>query len=924
VTAEFRLLGEIEVRVAGRLVDIGHVRQRCVLTVLLIEANRSVSVDQLVDRVWGARRQPDRPANALQTYVSLLRRALSPVENIAITRQPAGYKLTVDDHLVDMHLFRRLMLRAQASDNGGRAALLEQALHLWRADALANLDTPWINAVRDTLNNERRAAQLDLTDIELARGHHATLLATLSDQTGANPLDERLAGQFMLALYRSGRQADALAHFRRLQRRLAEELGSDPSPPMRELHQRILTADATLADTPAGRQATTSPVPRQVPAAPRLFTGRARELSALTGAQADAASTVVISAIGGSGGIGKTWLALHWAHRNLDRFPDGQLYVNLRGFDPTDEPMPVDTAVRGFLVALGVDQAAVPAGLDAQVGLYRSLLADRRMLVVLDNAADAGQVAPLLPGSAGCTVLVTSRRRLTSLVTAHGAQSVDLDVLTEAESRELLARHLGADRLAADEQDVADLLAYCAGLPLAINIVAARANAHPDFPLSVVVDELRDHTGRLAGLDTGDTNTSLRAIVSWSHHAVSAPSAAMFELLGLAPGPDIGVPAVASLTALPSAVARTLLRELEDSYLVGQHEPGRYRIHDLVGLYAAEQAQRRPPEYRATALRRLVEFYVHTAVAAERLLDPHQPPIDVADPAPGHQPEVLADEAAALTWFTTEHQQLLAAQHLAQLRGWPDAVWRLAWTLDAYHWRRGHLHEDLTAWRAGLAAAEQLADQAVQARAHRRIAHAYVRLGRHDEAQSHGERALVLAENIGDLPCQAHTRGLLAWVSQEQGDDRRALGHATKAMRLFEAIDNPVWLARIRNDVGQHEARLGNYSVARKHSEAALEVARAHQDRAGQANMLDVLGYVARQTGEHAQARDYYEEALAVYRDLGHTYEEATTLVNLGDTYGDLGRQDEATIARHQALALYRDQHRTVEADRIRRQLDAG
>ena len=234
------------------------------LAVLLIETNRPVSVDQLVDRVWGTRRQPDRPANALQTYVSLLRRALSPIENVAITRQSIGYKLTVDEHLVDVHLFRRLAHRARAAADDSRAALLEQALHLWRADALANLDTPWINAVRDTSNNERRAAQLDLTDIELDRGRHATLLATLSDQTAANPLDERLAGQYMLALYRSGRQADALAYFQRLRRRLADELGSDPSLPVRELHQRILTADDALANAP-DRPAVTSPVPRQLP-----------------------------------------------------------------------------------------------------------------------------------------------------------------------------------------------------------------------------------------------------------------------------------------------------------------------------------------------------------------------------------------------------------------------------------------------------------------------------------------------------------------------------------------------------------------------------------------------------------------------------------------------------------------------------------
>jgi DNA-binding SARP family transcriptional activator/tetratricopeptide (TPR) repeat protein len=922
VVAQFRLLGEIEVRVDGQTVDVGHVRQRCVLAVLLVEANRPVSVDQLVDRVWGDRRRPDRPASALQTYLSLLRRALSPVDDLSISRQSSGYRLTVAEETVDLHQFRQLVRRAHAATDDSRAALLEQALGLWHGDAFANLDTPWLDAMRHTLDNERHAARLDLTDIQLDLGRHAELLAPLSDLAAARPLDERLAGQYLTALYRGGRQADALAHYQRLRLRLADELGSDPSGPLQDLHQRILTADPSLR-TPAG-PAARSPVPRQLPAAPRLFTGRARELDALTASLRDAGATVVISAIGGSGGVGKTWLALHWAHQHLDRFPDGQLHVNLRGFGPAGERMAAETAVRGLLAALGVDRAAIPADLDAQVGLYRSLLADKRMLIVLDNAADTGHVTPLLPGSPGCTVLVTSRRRLTGLVTGHGARPLDLDMLTEAESEELLRRHLGADRLAAQPTDTAELLAYCGGLPLAINIVAARANAHPDFPLSAVVDELRDHTGRLNALATGDVDTNLGAVLSWSRNALSAPAGTVFELLGLAPGPDIGVPAAASLTALPPAQTRTLLRELEDAYLVGQHAPGRYRMHDLVGQYAADRAHRHPAAHRTAALRRWVDFYVHTAVAAEHLLEPHQSPTEPAGPAPGCRPQPLADEAAALAWFAQEHQQLLAAQQLAAAQGWYDAVSHLAWTLDAFHWRRGHLHEDLAVWQIGLTAAEHLADPVVQVRAHHRLAHAYVRLGRSDDALRHGEQGLALAERAGDVRGQAHIRGTLAWVSEKRGDEKTALTHATHGLHLFQRMGNPVWEARMRNDVGHHEARLGNYAVAREHSEAALLVAREHQDRPGEGNMLDVLAYVARRTGEHARALDYYAQALALYRDLGHVYEEAAMLSNVAETHRDLGQHDAARAAWRRSLELYQAQHRTADAERVRQELDTS
>ncbi|MCA1675170.1 MAG: hypothetical protein LC799_24255, partial [Actinobacteria bacterium] len=327
------------------------------------------------------------------------------------------------------------------------------------------------------------------------------------------------------------------------------------------------------------------PVPRQLPGASRLFTGRARELIRLTAVLdtgAEQGATVVISAIGGAGGIGKTTLALHWAHQNMERFPDGQLYVNLRGFDPSGTPMPPAMAVRGFLDALGVEPGAIPVDLDAQAGLYRSLVAGKRMLIVLDNARDTAHVAPLLPGSPTCTVLVTSRQQLAGLVTAHGAWHLALDTLTEVEGRELLTRHLGPDRVAAESEALSYLLERCAGLPLALGIVAARAVAHPRFPLAVLAEELRETAARLDAWDAGELNVNLRAVFSCSYDALAAEAAEVFRLLGIAPGPDISLAAVASLTAQSITRARALLRDLEAAYLVQQHAPGRYRMHDLI------------------------------------------------------------------------------------------------------------------------------------------------------------------------------------------------------------------------------------------------------------------------------------------------------------------------------------------------------
>jgi DNA-binding SARP family transcriptional activator len=484
MAAQFRLLGDIEARIDDRLVDIGHARQRCVLTVLLVEANRTVTIDHLIDRVW-ADHPPQRARGAVYNYLSRLRQALAACTDISISRQPGGYVLTVDPLAVDVYRFHDLIRQARAADdNEIAAALFDEALRLWRGEAFATVDTPWLNGIREALEKERLAAELDRN--ELGLGRHTSLLAGLSTAATARPLDERLVGQLMLALYRSGRQADALAHYERIRRCLADELGADPSPPLQQLHQQILRSDQPLAvsaDTMAGsiRKPSALPVPRQLPTPVRHFTGRQAELKTLNGLLDEAVApgaTVVISAIHGTAGIGKTALAMHWAHTMADRFPDGQLYVNLRGFDPGDTVMAPAQAMRGFLDALAVPPDRIPADLDAQAALYRTLLAGARMLVVLDNARDSAQVRPLLPGARGCLALVTSRNQLSGLIAAEGAHPLTLDLLTPTEGRQLLARRLGHDRLAAEPRAVEEIVARCARLPLdGMNSPVDRAGA---------------------------------------------------------------------------------------------------------------------------------------------------------------------------------------------------------------------------------------------------------------------------------------------------------------------------------------------------------------------------------------------------------------------------------------------------------------
>ncbi|WP_030679991.1 tetratricopeptide repeat protein [Streptomyces rimosus] len=667
------------------------------------------------------------------------------------------------------------------------------------------------------------------------------------------------------------------------------------------------------------------PVPHQLPAAPRRFTGRAGELAALTAALDEAVesgTTVMISAIGGAGGIGKTWLALYWAHQHVDRFPDGRLFVDIRGYSPLGEPMPTTEAVRGFLNALGVDPSGVPPDLDAQVGLYRSLVADRRILIVLDNVRDTAHVAPLLPGTPACTVLVTSRRHLAGLVTTHGARSLDLDVLSEAESRRLLIDHLGADRVAAEPEAVAEFLACCAGLPLALSIVAARATTHPDFPLSVLAEELRDHATRLDELDAGEIPLNLRAAFSSSYHALSPEAAVLLGLLGLAPGPDISLPAAASLAGLPKARTRALLRELETAHLVSQPTPGRYRLHDLICLYACDQAHRHQAEdHRDSALRRLVEFYLHTAYAADQLLDPHRESVVLGPPAQGCLPHPLRDKTKALAWLDVEHPCLMAAQHLAVERQWHTLVWQLAPTLHTYHWRRGLLADQVAVARAGLTAAQRLGDPATQAPAHRLLAESCALVGRHTEALEHLHESLTLAENAHDLPSQAHTHRVLGWSWGQQGRIGPALDHATRSLGLFQTIGDEEWEARGLNQSAWYSAQLGHYEQAAAYGDKALLLHRRHDNGNGEALSLSVHAYLGLCTGRYADVLENGRRALALFREIGNTFHEAVLLEGIGQAHAALGRPEKAGEAWQQALELYRAQHRSEEAERLQRQL---
>jgi DNA-binding SARP family transcriptional activator/tetratricopeptide (TPR) repeat protein len=891
LVVEFGLLGDVEVRVDGRVVDVGHARQRCVLAALLVDANRLVPVDVLVDRVWGEQ-VPHRARNAVAGYVSRLRQVLP--DGVRITGRQGGYVLTADPLSVDLHRFDHLVARARFEPDRA-SALLTEALGLWRGEPFSTLDTPWLAGVRSGLESRRLAALLDRNDLALDQGRHTELLAELEAAAAASPLDERLAGQLMLALYRSGRQADALLRYEQVRVRLAEELGTDPGPALRLLHKQMLTADACLTISSPG--VVSRPVPRQLPAPPRSFAGRGRELAAL--------DTIMIGrhpiVLSGTAGVGKTALAVHWAHRVADRFPDGQLYVNLRGFDPSGAVMTPGEAVRAFLDALDIDPQRIPASLDAQASLLRTALAGRRVLVVLDNARDADQVRPLLPGTPGCLVLVTSRNRLAGLVATHGAYPLALDLLSTGEAHDLLVDRLGVDRLRAEPEVADEIIARCAGLPIALTIVAARV-ACTSFPLRAIAAELR---GGLDPFDGGDAATDVRAVFSWSYHALAPAPARLFRLLGLHPGQDTDALAAASLAGLTADVARPLLAELIQANLLAEHVPGRYTFHDLLHAYASHLSHTiDSQQQRRAATSRVLDHYLHNGhTAALQLGTPNSPLM----PEPT-QPEVTPDRHTgheqAMRWFTSEYRTMLSAIGHIGAAGYDAHVWQLTWTLSTFLDRQGHWHDMAAAAHAAVAAADRLADPAVQAWARRVLARTYTRLDLFDDADSQLRDALVLYHQSADLGGQADTHHLLAILSWRWKRLPRALDHARQCLGLSRAIGDRSREATAMNGVGWFQALLGDHKSAVDTCTQALALQEEIGDLHGQATTSDSLGYAHHHLGHHGLAIACYLKAITLARYLGDRYQEADTLRNLGDTYLATGNTQAARDTWQQALAI--------------------
>jgi DNA-binding SARP family transcriptional activator/tetratricopeptide (TPR) repeat protein len=921
----FEVLGSMRVMTGdrGEPGSVSAPRLRVLLAALLWQANRPVPANELAELVWDGTPPAGAP-EAVRALMMRLRRRLDPEAAARIVTRAPGYMIEVSGDELDASRFETLTRQAGAAvraEQWARAArTATEALGLWRGTPLADIPS---QLLRDRwvphLDELRMQALGWRIEGDLHDGRHEQLIPELRDLVAHHPLQEHFHSHLMLALYRCGRQAEALDAYRCARDILVTEVGVEPGPGLQDMHQRILSADPALVVTGAARPADAEPeqgAPRELPSAVPGFTGRSAELEALgrlldrSGEQVP--GTVVISAIGGTAGIGKTALAVHWAQQVAGRFPDGQLYVNLRGYDP-DQPMTPTYALATFLRSLGVPGQEIPPEANERAALFRSLLAGKRMLILLDNAGSADQVRPLLPGTADCAVLVTSRDALAGLVARDGATRLNLDSLPLHDAvallRTLIGTRVDAEPAAADE-----LADQCCRLPLALRVAAELAASRPAVPLATLTGDLADLRHRLDLLEVGgDPYAQVRTVFSWSYRRLDADTARTFRLLGLHPGPDLETYAAAALTGATVQQAGHALDLLARAHLTQPAGPGRYGMHDLLRGYARELAVAEDKEHdRKAALTGLFDHYLQTATVATGILSPSvdaHPPRMAPSATPVHP---LDDPSAAREWLDRERATLVACTRYAAAHDWPGHATRLAGTLSHYLRSGGYLPEAIAIFGYALDAARRTGDRSAEASALTDIGYVDWWQNRLQEAADRHRQALDLFREAGDRAGEAKALRSIGLDETQLGRYEQAADHQQEALTISRDISDPHGEALALGNLGLARQLQGRYQEAADYLQQSLDLIRKIGDRSSEGVALARLGFVDLRLGRYPHAVGYLEQALGRFRETGSTIDESQALGMLGEAYAKLERYEQAIRSFEQALAICRLMHDPV------------
>jgi DNA-binding SARP family transcriptional activator/tetratricopeptide (TPR) repeat protein len=922
----FRVLGPVGAVADGRPVPTGRPRQQAILGFLLLNRNSLVSTDSLVTALWEDN-GPSTARNQVQTDLSILRRLIRSAGSPDLIRsRPTGYTIELADGQLDLDDFTaKIRAARQAADPAEAAGLLRSALAQWTGTPLGGIRAPYAAPHRVHLEEQRLQAHERLFDLELRRGRHAEATSELFGLLQQYPLRERLVGQLMTALYRDGRQLDALKTARSLRFALAEQYGLDPGRGLVELEQAILSGDPELdlaaeqpaktrppsgAGTSPGIPIGRGPVPKQLPRDLHGMTGRPDQLARLgellDGQPGEGGFAVVV--LTGMAGAGKTTLAVHFAHRIAGQFPDGQLYVNLRGFDANSTWLRPADVLRGFLVALGEEPQRLPDDQEALAGLYRTRMAGRRMFVVLDNARDAEQVRPLLPGDPRCAVLVTSRSRLLGLIATDAAEIITVAALTTEQALDLMASRLGPERVNAEPRAAASIAAHCGMLPLALAIVTANAASQPAVPLATIARDLLSAHPRLGAFSVDGEPADVATIFSWSCSTLSEGAARLFQDLGSHPIPEISFEAAASLAGLPRPGARALLAELAQASLITECTEGRFTMHDLLHAYASEQSRRAGRgSGSVAATQRLADHYLHSAILAGRLFQPGRKPLAVSEPCAGVMIAGLAGQDAALRWLQNEDRALIATVTQADGRGIDRQVWQLAWCLSAYLHLQGRRNDSLMVQHAAVEAAGRLGDPHARAFSHRGLGQALTTVQDHAEAELQFQLAEELFAEIGDLTGEALVLQMRADLHSVQGHHRKALAMFRRALQMYEDGGNILGRAAALNNTAVQYVQLGRYREALAAATASLAVYTSRGDAHGAAAAYDTIGSAHHGRGELGSARLHFGHALRINRDAGQRYIEASTLQRLSEVHVSACDRAAAISALEQALAILQE-----------------